>query len=635
MTEWTVSEEEIKTVERLLLKDGCSFADDAKEVIRCWNSTDVSACPGSGKTTVLLAKLKIIADRMPMENGAGICVLSHTNVAVDEIKTKLSAYSERLMGYPNYIGTIQTFIDRYITFPYLRSLTKEPLQVVDERTYAQHLWARAMRDSGFNKLRGLVRSRYQPSPDHITDIIDYVSGLFLKDGDLHHESQREKLAGSSSPSAEQYAVVKQELLQNEGLITYYDAYRYAFEAVEERPDLQGLLSKRFRFVFIDEFQDCSQKQRDILDKVFDKSVCTIMRIGDPDQAIYKSDREETVDWVPESNALTIASSNRYSQEIANTLTPLRSGKIQITSLRGSSGVLPTIIIFDDGSRKKVIGAFIALLEKHQITDQNGVYKVIGWIKSESGKGLKISDYWDGYHAVIGGLAETKYWSMIDAICDELRNGKIYKVESILRKLLVRVLKYHNCKDDDGSTFTYSSAKKRLDEKYFDDYRGIMLCLAGLCDYSLDAVDSIIKTAINTMLSSNESPVDAFKGVPSYFMEDGVLACTHSENGNIIPDPIRGRRLQVSTIHKVKGETHDATLYLETVYNRKSDLARVIPHYKGTKAGTAAIDQYSRKLVYVGFSRPRKLLCVAMSASTYEAAWKNFSGWEVHDCRGNN
>jgi hypothetical protein len=60
------------------------------------------------------------------------------------------------------------------------------------------------------------------------------------------------------------------------------------------------------------------------------------------------------------------------------------------------------------------------------------------------------------------------------------------------------------------------------------------------------------------------------------------AQTGSGNSNIIFDPIRGRKIQISTIHKVKGETHDATLYLETVNNRKSE---------------------------------------------------NFVGWEVYDCRG--
>ena len=634
MINWSVSEKEIQEVECLLLKEGCSFADDAKQVIYSWNSTDVSACPGSGKTTVLLAKLKIIADRMPLENDAGICVLSHTNVAVDEIKSKLSAYAERLMGYPNYIGTIQTFIDRYITFPYLRSLTKESLQVVDERTYAQQLWVRATSDQGFEKFGWFIRQRYQQSSAHITDIIDYVSGLSLKNGELYHRSQTARLAGSIAPSTLQYATAKQELLIKDGLITYNDAYRYAFEAVEKISDLKGLLSRRFRFVFVDEFQDCSMEQRDILERVFDKTICSIMRIGDPDQAIYNSDREKTNDWVPEDNTLSISSSNRYSQEIADILTPLRSGRVQIASLRGAIGIPPTIILFNEDSRQKVIGAFISLLEKYQLTDPDGIYKIVGWVKSETSKGLKIGDYWDGYQADTGTLTETKYWSMIDAICDELREGKLYKAEAIFRKLLVRILKYHDCKDIDGDPFTCSSVKKRLDEKYFDVYRGALLRMADLNDYNRDSIDQTVRIEINKMFGSDCNPVDAFKGLPHSFMEDGAMARTRSESSNIIYDPIRGRKIQVSTIHRVKGETHDATLYLETVNNRKSDLERVIPLYKGTKLGTAQVDQYSRKCVYVGFSRPRKLLCVAMNVSTYETAWKNFSGWEVYDCREN-
>ena len=94
---------------------GAHFPEDARNVIRCWHSTDVAACPGSGKTTVLLAKLKLLADRMPLENGAGVCVLSHTNVAVDEIRNRLSEYADKLLGYPNYIGTIQSFVDKFVT----------------------------------------------------------------------------------------------------------------------------------------------------------------------------------------------------------------------------------------------------------------------------------------------------------------------------------------------------------------------------------------------------------------------------------------------------------------------------------------------------------------------------------------
>ena len=65
MESWETSEKEIESVEKILLPKDCHFANDAKNVIRYWQSVDVAACPGSGKTTVLLAKLKLLADRMP------------------------------------------------------------------------------------------------------------------------------------------------------------------------------------------------------------------------------------------------------------------------------------------------------------------------------------------------------------------------------------------------------------------------------------------------------------------------------------------------------------------------------------------------------------------------------------------
>ena len=114
MVELNITDSEIQDLERLLLPKDCHFTDDALQVIRYWNSVDVSACPGSGKTTLLLAKLKLLADRMPLNNGVGVCVLSHTNVAVNEIKKKLADYADKLISYPNFVGTIQSFIDKFV-----------------------------------------------------------------------------------------------------------------------------------------------------------------------------------------------------------------------------------------------------------------------------------------------------------------------------------------------------------------------------------------------------------------------------------------------------------------------------------------------------------------------------------------
>ena len=63
-------------------------ADPRKEVLKDMTSIDVSACPGSGKTTLLVAKLAILANKWQYRT-KGICVLSHTNAARDEIEKRI------------------------------------------------------------------------------------------------------------------------------------------------------------------------------------------------------------------------------------------------------------------------------------------------------------------------------------------------------------------------------------------------------------------------------------------------------------------------------------------------------------------------------------------------------------------
>lgn len=100
----------------------------------------------------------------------------------------------------------------------------------------------------------------------------------------------------------------------------------------------------------------------------------------------------------------------------------------------------------------------------------------------------------------------------------------------------------------------------------------------------------------------------------------------------VKNKISGRKIVIDTVHGVKGETHDATLYLETEKSRSSDIRRILPYLGVGKKGSQAISEYSRKCVYVGMSRPRKLLCLAVRAETYEEGKKVFQIWKVIDCR---
>jgi len=96
-----IRDEDIRYAENIFLADGNSFDPERISVIECLESKDIQACPGSGKTTILSAKLAIIAKKMPLEDNRGICVLTHTNVAINEIKTKLGAESDILFIFSN------------------------------------------------------------------------------------------------------------------------------------------------------------------------------------------------------------------------------------------------------------------------------------------------------------------------------------------------------------------------------------------------------------------------------------------------------------------------------------------------------------------------------------------------------
>ena len=80
------TDDEIQYAQDVLLGKENHFSAEKIAVIKSNDSKDVVACPGSGKTTTLLAKLAILATRMPLEEGKGVCVLTHTNVLTSSLK---------------------------------------------------------------------------------------------------------------------------------------------------------------------------------------------------------------------------------------------------------------------------------------------------------------------------------------------------------------------------------------------------------------------------------------------------------------------------------------------------------------------------------------------------------------------
>jgi hypothetical protein len=97
------------------------------------------------------------------------------------------------------------------------------------------------------------------------------------------------------------------------------------------------------------------------------------------------------------------------------------------------------------------------------------------------------------------------------------------------------------------------------------------------------------------------------------------------------------RIEVSTVHAVKGETHAATLFLETFYYQY-DLGCVLDRIKAE----CAIPERGRMremlpVTYVALSRPTDFLCLAMhehgekvsrGPSAQDIAELRAVGWDV-------
>jgi DNA helicase-2/ATP-dependent DNA helicase PcrA len=86
----------------------------------------------------------------------------------------------------------------------------------------------------------------------------------------------------------------------------------------------------------------------------------------------------------------------------------------------------------------------------------------------------------------------------------------------------------------------------------------------------------------------------------------------------------GIDIEIATIHSTKGQTHTATLYLETCFYKKHESQRLSLQFlleplKGTEGKQV---KQSAKMVYVGFSRPTHLLCFAVHRDRFEEKLPN-------------
>ncbi len=618
-------------IQEIAVVFNCDFSDNSRrQALLRTTSMDVQACPGSGKTTLLVAKLAILAKKWRWRD-RGTLVLSHTNVAREEVGHRLARhhYGYKILGYPHFIGTIQRFVDEFLALPFLKDVWGVGNVSVDDDRFAKFASSDLERRY---QLNAFLKRRHSGEEVARTAQFEYaVEGLRLGCGSGNYP-----FTNTNSNSYKELEALKFGLTQK-GYVRYDDMFAFAHEYLRRNPALIEAIGIRFPWVFIDEMQDTSFLQDSILQKMFgDHSI--VQRFGDINQAIFRTGKTEAAQQsFPCDDMVELSKSKRFGCQIAHLCSPASAVSCQVLEGNYKRGDRRnSVILFDNESISKVLSTFGGLIfeEFGMETDARVKAKAIGFRRSPRTTSNKkylphdIGDYWAQFDNVfIRKLGDENLLLeyVVKARSLLASTGECREAYSVIVEGLLRLAEELELIDVGGEKIAKSGFLRSLrgssDEirKCFDSIVH-NFCMDSI-PLSADTWPIMVKEAIDFMLELfPEKKPSETKDFINWDDRFTVPVDTENPNmpgrRNIYRYQLDGFRcdIEVTTIHAVKGETHDATLLLETCFKRSHDLRKAIPFLVADGNDCASADDSTKehlKRIYVAITRPRELLCIAL------------------------
>ena len=242
----------------------------------------IRAVPGSGKTWLVADLIKKELVQGQPKHG-GIAALSFTRVGGDEIR--------RAVGYdlhhPHFVGTIDAFLFRFIVRPFLKEVL--PTLAVPRLIPAE--WEPNKWQKGANSTNFTVRVGNGSS----AKVFNLFNVCFLgedKGEPIIACKQRawDPIASLDVQAKAAVLKAKQNLWEKHGWLTHSDAAFLASKILGSQthgPTVRAEVLRRFPLVIIDELQDTGWfLGQCILQLLAEPSVKGVL-VGDPDQAIYE------------------------------------------------------------------------------------------------------------------------------------------------------------------------------------------------------------------------------------------------------------------------------------------------------------------------------------------------------------
>ncbi|MBE7114665.1 ATP-dependent helicase [Bacillus paranthracis] len=591
---------------------GIPFSEEQEAVIMHEGSPlNVLSCAGSGKTTILVARMlkREIADKVAPTN---MLAITFSRKAKDEMEMRYKR-SRRIMGMKGRgAPTFKTFHAFFLML--LASVPGyKNISVASEGKFKYGLMK-------------LIRSDGTREKDDIYDEMMSYRSQIINKGISPDGVTNLPMSDKISFSIDNYIEVMEkykEMKKAEGVIDFDDMQVVLREALVERKADTTVRNFRtiFKDIYVDEYQDISPIQTEIMELLMGENTSGFVAIGDDDQSIYSfrgADPKYIMDFLYRyvgAKRLFLSVNYRCSQNILYPVIPSIS--------RNMSRVRKSMEAFNEGG--EVLG----------IPMGNNYAKIVDILREDLGEDVYQGDGADvailvrqnSQRVIIAdALAEAKIPVDIISTKWSLRNNKIYKVLTGIVDMI---------KKDDGELFAEHCNKifphihKRLYDEYKNDIRQSWYENVVVYDFyhtpanSIDLAKKIkgsnnmgncigyawkLLTPYYTRLSDKGFySMDKVKGVVSYVyrIAKGVSVLEFKQNEKrketLLAANIGSGSLQISTLHSVKGLEYDI-VYMVGLDN---DLFPCL----GDEENNEELEE-ERRLFYVGSTRAKKKLVYA-------------------------
>ncbi len=247
-----------------------NLTTEQKNAVRCDEDVLITACPGSGKTRVIISKLVSTMNEVRNTPRMVGCI-TYTNTAVHEIENRLRHHAQT--GDENFydVCTIHSFCLNHIFRPFCHLIKgyKKGFKVLtpDSEEFAHYVTATCDRFGRYN----LNFQEMEEFSNLRISLDGEPAGYPIEGGGITPEMAKDFWKS----------------IRQAGFVDFANIIYYSLLLLQKRSEILDYIASRFAWILVDEFQDTSDLQVNILSLIADRGRTRFFLVGDPLQSIFR------------------------------------------------------------------------------------------------------------------------------------------------------------------------------------------------------------------------------------------------------------------------------------------------------------------------------------------------------------